>query len=182
MVNKWQDEVTPEEWESWMDFATSNSYRHQRHITTGPDEYAARAIEKLLVQENRPNNVEAWLTTTIKNLYIDRYRHLQAYGGIGKVDIDDKALASELLDFAVDSPSLAVKRQDEVDHILGLLTDKEREIVILAASGFDNTEIATRMGYASNRVVSARRKQIQEKVQKALLAEMEKKRFSELND
>ena len=70
--------------------------------------------------------------------------------------------------FAVGSPSALVQRQESVKEVLALLSDKEREILIMAAAGYDNHEIANYLNYRTNKIVATRIQQIREKVHNAL--------------
>jgi DNA-binding NarL/FixJ family response regulator len=70
--------------------------------------------------------------------------------------------------FAVGSPSALVQRQESVKEVLALLSDKEREILIMAAAGYDNHEIANYLNYRTNKIVATRIQQIREKVRNAL--------------
>lgn len=164
----WQDEVTPQEWEEWQSLAQRLSKSKKTATSLGPEDYAAQAIEKLLQQENRPNNVEGWLALTIKRQYFDRFKKIQARGGSSVRDLTDEQWEMEMISHAVRSPSLLIQRQDQVDEILNLLTDKEKEILILSAAGYDNHDIASHLGYRTNKIVATRLAQIAKKVQKAL--------------
>jgi DNA-binding NarL/FixJ family response regulator len=70
--------------------------------------------------------------------------------------------------FAVGSPSALVQRQESVKEVLAILTDKEREILIMAAAGYDNHDIANYLNYRTNKIVATRIQQIREKVRNAL--------------
>lgn len=164
MANKWQDGVTDQEWDEWMKLACKLSGKRGRNITSGSSEYASQAIEKLLKQEKRPANIEGWLALTIKNLYIDRFRRLNAHGGIHKADLDDEQWEYEMVRFAIRSPSLLISQRDQIKRIMAMLTEKECEILIMAAADYDNHAIAEQLGYASNKVVATRIRQISEKV------------------
>lgn len=166
MTAKWQDEVTDQQWDEWMKLAHKLSLARGRKISTGSSEYASQAIEKLLKQEKRPANIEGWLALTIKNLYIDRFRRLNAHGGIHKADLDDEQWEYEMVRFAIRSPSLLVSQRDQIKQIMSKLTEKECEILIMAAADYDNHTIAEHLGYASNKVVATRIRQISDKVAK----------------
>lgn len=172
MASKWQDEVTPQEWAAWMKFASKISGARGAITSLGPAEYASQAIEKLLLQEKRPTNIESWLTTTIKNLYIDRFRHMNAFGGIHKANLDDEQWEYEMVKFAVKSPSLMIVQRDQIKRVLALLTVKDCELLIMAAAEYDNHAIAEQLGYASNKVVATRLRQISKKVQTLVEREM----------
>ena len=164
----WQDEVTPQEWDEWQELAQRLSKSKKQVTSLGPEDYASQAIEKLLQQETRPNNVEGWLALTIKRQYIDRFKKIQARGGGSNRDLSDEQWEYEMLSHAVRSPSLLVQRREQVSEILDLLTEKEKEILILSAAGYDNHEIATYLNYRTNKIVATRLAQIAKKVQAAL--------------
>ena len=165
----WQSEVTPEQWEEWLSLARRLSRSRKVAPSLGFEDYAAQAMEKLVSQDNRPANVEAWLALTINRQYIDRFRKIQARkeGGPPK-DISDERWEREMVVFAVGSPSLIHRRHEFVTEVLSVLKEKEREILIMAAAGFDNHEIADHLGYGSNKIVATRLKQIQLKVRTEL--------------
>ena len=134
----------------------------------GYEDYAAQAIEKLIEQPTRPSNIEGWLALTIKRQYIDRFRKIQARGGASNRELSDDEWEEEMVIFAVGSPSALVQRQESVKEVLALLSDKEREILIMAAAGYDNHEIANYLNYRTNKIVATRIQQIREKVRNAL--------------
>ena len=164
----WQDEVTPQEWDEWQSLAQRLSKSKKQVTSFGPEDYASQAIEKLLQQETRPNNVEGWLALTIKRQYIDRFKKIQARGGGSNRDLSDEQWEYEMLSHAVRSPSLLVQPREQVSEILDLLTEKEKEILILSAAGYDNHEIAMYLNYRTNKIVATRLAQIAKKVQAAL--------------
>ena len=164
----WQEEVTPEEWDEWQSLAQRLSKSKKQVTSLGPEDYASQAIEKLLQQETRPNNVEGWLALTIKRQYIDRFKKIQARGGGSNRDLSDEQWEYEMISHAVRSPSLLVQRREQVSEILDLLTEKEKEILILSAAGYDNHEIAMYLNYRTNKIVATRLAQIAKKVQAAL--------------
>ena len=166
-MSTWQEEVTPEEWDEWQKCARKISRVKNPPTSLGYEDYAASAIERLYEQRERPENIEAWLAKAIKNQYIDRFRKIQKRGGPSKREMTDEEWELEMLSFAIGSPSAKLILKDSVEEILALLKDKEKEILILSAAGYDNHEIASHLGYASNKVVATRLAQISEKVRKA---------------
>ncbi|CAN2188748.1 hypothetical protein MCEMRE212_00471 [Candidatus Nanopelagicaceae bacterium] len=166
----WQDEVTPEQWAEWQDLARKSSKAKKMHTTLGPEDYAASAIERLLEQKERPANVEAWIRKTINNQYIDRFRKIEARGGISHREWSDERWEEEMISHAFGSPSVMVAIKDQVDQVLKVLNEKEKELLILAAAGFHNHQIATYAGYKTNKIVATRLAQIAVKVR----AEVEK--------
>jgi DNA-directed RNA polymerase specialized sigma24 family protein len=160
----WQSEVTPAEWDDWQKLARKLSKSKKQATSLGPEDYASQAIEKLLQQENRPANIEGWLALTINRQYIDRFKKIQARGGGSNRDLTDEQWEIEMVSHAVRSPSLIVQRRDQVEQVLAVLNQKEKEILILSASGFDNHDIAMYLGYGSNKIVATRLGQITKKV------------------
>lgn len=164
----WADDISPEQWQEWMALAKKLSGSKKQATSLGYEDYAAQAIEKLIAQPNRPANIEGWLALTIKNQYIDRFRKIEARGGESNRDLSDEQWEEAMVDFAIGSPSSLVQRQESVKEVLALLTDKEREILIMAAAGYDNHDIANYLDYRTNKIVATRIQQIREKVRKAL--------------
>ena len=164
----WQDEVTVQEWQEWQELAQKLSKSKKQVTSLGPEDYASQAIEKLLQQENRPNNIEGWIALTIKRQYIDRFKKIQARGGGSNRDLTDEQWEIEMVSHAVRSPSLMIQRRDQVEQVLSVLNDKEKEILILSAAGYDNHEIAMYLDYRTNKIVATRLAQIAKKVQTAL--------------
>jgi DNA-directed RNA polymerase specialized sigma24 family protein len=164
----WQDEVTPQEWDEWQSLAQRLSKPKKQVTSLGPEDYASQAIEKLLQQEARPNNVEGWLALTIKRQYIDRFKKIEARGGGSNRNLSDEQWEMEMISHAVRSPSMVIQRRDQVEEVLNVLNQKEKEILILSVAGYDNHEIAMHLNYGSNKIVATRLAQISKKVQKAL--------------
>ena len=164
----WTDDVSPEQWQEWMALAKKLSGAKKQATSLGYEDYAAQAIEKLIEQPTRPTNIEGWLALTIKRQYIDRFRKIQARGGASNRELSDEEWEEEMVVFAVGSPSALVQRQESVKEVLALLTDKEREILIMAAAGYDNHDIAMYLNYRTNKIVATRLQQIREKVRNAL--------------
>jgi DNA-directed RNA polymerase specialized sigma24 family protein len=160
----WQDDVTPAQWEEWQALARKAAKSQRVFTTLGAEDYAAAAIEKLLMQSQRPANVEAWLRTTIKNQYIDRFRKIQARGGVTIRELSDERWEEEMVSRAVGSPSVLVVARAHVSEILDVLKVKEKEILIMHAAGFDNHQIANYLNYGSNKIVATRLAQIAQKV------------------
>ena len=167
-ANRWQDDVTPEQWKAWLKFAQSLSKARKVNTSLGAEDYAAQAIENLIEQENRPANVEGWIALTIKRSYIHRFRKITARGGHSMRELSDEELGERMISFAVGSPSALVRVKESVDEVLDLLNLKEKEILILAAAGFDNHAIADQLDYKNNKIVATRIKQIEQKVKNAL--------------
>ena len=165
----WQDEVSAREWDEWQKLARKLSKSKKQATSLGAEDYASQAIEKLLQQENRPANIEGWLALTINRQYIDRFKKIQARGGGSNRDLTDEQWEMEMVSHAVRSPSLMIQRKDQVEEVLSVLNQKEKEILILSAAGYDNHEIAMYLNYRTNKIVATRLGQIAEKVTKALV-------------
>jgi len=161
----WQSEVSPEQWAEWQNIARRASKAKKMHTSLGAEDYAASAIERLLEQKNRPVNVEAWLRKTINNQYIDRFRKIEARGGVSHREWSDERWEEEMISHAFGSPSVMVAIKDQVDQVLKVLNEKEKELLILAAAGFDNHQIAEYAGYGTNKIVATRLAQIAKKIQ-----------------
>lgn len=161
----WQDEVSAREWEEWQKLARKLSKSKKQATSLGAEDYAAQAIEKLLQQKERPANIEGWLALTIKRQYIDRFKKIQARGGASNRDLTDEEWEIEMISHAVRSPSIIIQRRDQVEQILSVLNQKEKEILILSAAGYDNHEIAMHLNYGSNKIVATRLAQIKVKIQ-----------------
>jgi DNA-directed RNA polymerase specialized sigma24 family protein len=164
----WTDDVSPEQWQEWLKLAKKLSGARKLATSLGYEDYAAQAIEKLVAQPTRPANVEGWLALTINRQYIDRFRKIEARGGPSNRELSDEQWEEEMVIFAVGSPSALVQRQESVKEVLAVLTDKEREILIMAAAGYDNHDIANYLNYRTNKIVATRLQQIRDKVRNAL--------------
>ena len=160
----WQSDVAPEHWAEWQELARKASKSKKLHTTLGAEDYAASAIEKLLEQKERPANVEAWLRKTINNQYIDRFRKIEARGGVSHREWSDERWEEEMISHAFGSPSVMVAIKDHVNQVLKVLNEKEKELLILAAAGFDNHQIAIYANYKNNKIVATRLAQIAQKV------------------
>ena len=164
----WQDDVSAREWDEWQKFARKLSKSKKQATSLGPEDYASQAIEKLLQQENRPANIEGWLALTIKRQYIDRFKKIQARGGASDRDLTDEQWEKEMVSHAMGSPSGILMVKESVGEVLAVLNDKEKEILILSAAGFDNHQIALYANYKTNKIVATRLAQIAEKVRKSV--------------
>jgi DNA-directed RNA polymerase specialized sigma24 family protein len=164
----WQEEISSDQWEEWMATAQRLSKSKKQVTSLGPEDYASQAIEKLFSQEERPVNVEGWLALTIKRQYLDRFKKIQARGGGSNRDLSDEQWEMEMISHAVRSPSMVIQGRDQVEEVLNVLNQKEKEILILSVAGYDNHEIAMHLNYGSNKIVATRLAQIAKKVNKAL--------------
>ena len=176
-------EPTDEELKHWWDFAqkvAKNKKFERDYLSLGPDHYASEAIEKLLSQEKRPENVEAWLRTVIinsfknhdkRNVFEEKDRDGVTFNK-RRIDYRDgydadteNELAYKLLNGRPMSLGTPLVQEERLAILLGSLSPKDRHIVNLKADGFDTDEIAAEMGYASAKVVANRLKIIAKKVE-----------------
>lgn len=165
-MSNWVHTVTKDEWDEWLRFARKVAAKNERLPTTlGGEDYAQQAIEKLLLQSERPDNVKGWLTRVINNSYIDRFRKVQARGGRTLKALDDDEWEFLVLDKAIGSPSARLVYQKHISELLDLLTTKEKEMLILSTAGFTNHEIAEKLDFKDGKTVATRLKQISKKVQ-----------------
>ncbi len=165
----WREEVTEAEWGSWVATAIRISRARRMSPTLGADDYAATAIEKLLNQNQRPANVEAWLALTISRQYVDRFRKLSRHGGADLRIFTESDWDREMLSHALGEPSDTLNLQESVEEVLEVLVEREKEILLLSAAGFENAQIAGDLGYASGRVVATKLGQIRRKVREKLV-------------
>ena len=168
----WQSDVTPQEWQEWMKLARKLSRAKKVFTSLGTDDYAAQAIEKLVMQENRPANIDGWLALTIKRQYIDRFKKIQARGSASIRDLSDEQWEYEMVCHAIGSPSGLYRKKESVNEVLAILTEREREILIMSAAGFDNHQIAMHLGFRTNKIVATRLGQISQKVKDQLSKEI----------
>jgi RNA polymerase sigma factor (sigma-70 family) len=133
------------------------------HTSLGAEDYASTAIEKLLKQKEKPENIEAWLKMVITNMMIDRHKKMKArkpsLRALSPEEI--QAMAVGRNDRSLTS-LLAIK--DQVADILDGLPDKEQQLLVLDAAGFTTKEIAEELGYASAKVVATRIKQVRKRI------------------
>ena len=168
----WQSDVTPQEWQEWMKLARKLSKAKKVITSLGTDDYAVQAIEKLVMQENRPANIDGWLALTIKRQYIDRFKKIQARGSASIRDLSDEQWEYEMVCHAIGSPSGLYRKKESVNEVLAILTEREREILIMSAAGYDNHEIAMHLGFRTNKIVATRLGQISQKVKDQLSKEI----------
>ena len=168
----WQSDVTPQEWQEWMKLARKLSRAKKVFTSLGTDDYAAQAIEKLVMQENRPANIDGWLALTIKRQYIDRFKKDQARGSASIRDLSDEQWEYEMVCHAIGSPSGLYRKKESVNEVLAILTEREREILIMSSAGYDNHQIAMHLGFRTNKIVATRLGQISQKVKDQLSKEI----------
>lgn len=165
----WSESVTPEEWAEWIAFAEQVARKQEKRPTSlGFEDYAQQALEKLFQQPNRPDNIKGWLTTVVKNAYIDRFRKISARGGESLKALTDDEWEHEMVAFAVASPSALALDQKVIMGILESFSPREKELLLYATAGYKNNEIAEILDYKNGKIVATRIAQIMEKVKNKL--------------
>lgn len=146
----------------------ANKYAQKwTHTSLGFEDYAATAIEKLLAQEEKPENIEAWVKLVIKNMMIDRNKKIKARKPSLR-DLSPEEIQAIAVGRHQRSMSSLIANQDLVANILDDLQEKEQQLLILDAAGFSTKEIAEELGYASARVVATRIEQVRKKVRNSI--------------
>ncbi len=133
----------------------------------GHEDYAMTAVEKLLLQDEAPPNIEAWIRLVVTNMMIDRAKKLKAR----KPSL--RGLEPEILDTMVSgsrvrSMSSKIANQDLVANLLEELSEKDQRLLIMDAAGFKTKEIAEELGYANAKVAATRLKQVRLKLKERL--------------
>ena len=138
------------------------------HTSLGAEDYASTAIEKLLTQKEKPDNIEAWLKLVITNMMIDRNRKLKARKPSLR-DLEPEEIQAMAVGRNNRSMSSLIAIKDEVADILDQLPEKEQQLLVLDAAGFTTEEISKELGYASAKVVATRIKQVRIKIKQNIL-------------
>ncbi len=164
-MTKWTDSVTEAEWAEWNKIARRAAISRQRYPSLGPEDYASNAIEKLLREDSRPVNVEAWIRLVINRLYIDRNRRIARRGGAPLYGATDEDLEKEvLLRISGVGHGTAHLQREEVERVMSVLGQDEYELIMLHVQGYDNHEIAAIVGYKTNKIAATRIAQIKKKI------------------
>lgn len=163
-MRRWQDDVTPEEWERWQQIARKASHGRDRSSMNSSQDLASNVIEKLLKAKERPENMEAWIRRATKTTYIDMWRTRSKFS---KVDIDsdqnmEDGFFLRQISETLMGPKTAYMLQESVNESLGVLSEKHQRLVLMYAAGFTPTEIAEELAYASPQAVSNQLRRIQE--------------------
>jgi|APCry1669189000_1035189.scaffolds.fasta_scaffold19939_1 RNA polymerase sigma factor (sigma-70 family) len=163
---------TPEEYEKWRKFALKTVKRmkwNSDHLSLGPDTYADEAIEKLIMLNELPDNVEAWLTTVLKRQNLDHALRKRKFTYRDDPDISEEFEAADQLALRI-MRGMPLSLAGEVVHraqlaeLLDFLSEKDRNIIQLSLANFGTDEIAQELGYASSKVVANRVKIIKSKL------------------
>ena len=157
-MNRWQDDVTAEEWETWQRIAQNASRgRHGSSMNSSQD-LASNVMEKLLKAENRPENVEAWIKRVIRTTFIDMWRTRSK-----DQQMEDTFFLRQISETLM-GPKTAFMLQESVNEVLGFLSEKHQKLVLMKAAGFTSAEIAEELEYASPQAVSNQLRRIQDEL------------------
>ena len=161
--------LTDQEWKDAYDFALKKAkfFGAKNELV---EDMAGIAMEKLLKQEPKPDNIEAWLTTVVRNQMIDLGKKVQNRGGTSLKYEDMNMLASEVSALIQRSHGSSIVNkivnQEKVKKILEDLEPRDQELLMWHFAGKDNKDIAVEMEYASAKVVATRIAQLIKKLQK----------------
>jgi RNA polymerase sigma factor (sigma-70 family) len=131
------------------------------------DDVAQEAICRLLRQDPQPANLEAWLTTVVRNLVIDLHRKgdRRAHGAFGGMPSERSLQRQGYVGEPVSGPALD---RMEIGQALDCLRGQERHVLELHLAGRTNQEIADRFGYASTAVAAVTLSRAKRRVRAAL--------------
>jgi RNA polymerase sigma factor (sigma-70 family) len=166
-MTRWQDDVSLDEWDEWQSIARRAAYGRNRSAVNSAQDLASLVIEKLLKEDSRPPNIEAWIKKVTKTTFIDLWRTRTKFS---KVDIDDfdaetdEKFARQVTETLM-GPKTAYMLQESIQEILGFLSEKHQRLTLMSAAGFSAQEIAEELGYASPQAVNNQLRRIREDVQ-----------------
>ncbi len=156
--------------DEWLRFAQMRARRAVDDPQAAED-MAQDAMFRLFDLDTAPDNIEAWLTTVIRNLAADHHRGGQRHAGPGEVEVgglpnEHQLLARGLVGEPVSWP---VIQRARIEQALSQLGDQVRAVLEAHVEGSSNQEIADSFGYASKAAVavtiSRAKKQLRECVQ-----------------
>ena len=134
----------------------------------GYEDYAASAVEKLLMQEEPPPNIEAWIRLVVTNMMYDRSKKIRARKPSLR-GLEPDQLDAMLLGQRKASLSTEVVNQALLADLLEDLSEKDQRLLILDAAGMKSKEIAEELGFANAKVVATRIQQVRKKLKKEVL-------------
>ena len=136
----------------------------------GYEDYAATAVEKLLMQEQAPANIEAWIRLVVTNMMFDRNKKIKArkpsLRGLEPEQLDAMLTGQRKISF-----SSKIANEDMVANLLEDLNEKDQRLLILDAAGFKTSEIADELGYANAKVVATRLKQVRNRLKEEIASQ-----------
>jgi len=134
----------------------------------GYEDYAASAVEKLLMQEQAPANIEAWIRLVITNMMYDRNKKIKARKPSLR-GLEPDQLDAMLVGQRKTSLSTQVVNQELLADLLEDLSEKDQRLLILDAAGMKSKEIAEELGFANAKVVATRIQQVRKKLKEQVL-------------
>ncbi len=164
--------LTDQEWKDAYEFAKKRAYKNGARNEKVED-MAAMAMEKLIKQDPKPDNIEAWLSTVVRNQMIDQNRKKHPDGGSWHVfnsHIGD--FVDNLSRFLKNPKSIGsdiAKNMDDKEKIrayLDGLNQSEIQLMELFMKDTGNEEIAQIMGYGSAKIAATRIQQVLKKIRK----------------
>ena len=164
--------LTDQEWKDAYEFSKKKAYSFGARDEKVED-MAATAMAKLVKQDPKPDNIQAWLTTVVRNQMIDQGKKKHPEGGSWH---DFKSNIGA----AIDKISRIIRNQDsmggriaknledkeKIKKYLEGLDEKEKHLIELYMQDMSNEEIAQEMGYGSAKIVATRIQQILKKIRK----------------
>ena len=160
--------LTDQEWKDAYEFAQLKAkfFGAKNELV---EDMAATAMEKLVKQDPKPDNIEAWLTTVVRNQMIDLGKKVKNRGGTSIKYEDMNLLVSEVSALIQRSHGSVIvneiANQEKVKKILEDLEPRDQELLMMHFAGKESKEIAQEMGYASAKVVATRIGQLIKKLQ-----------------
>jgi DNA-directed RNA polymerase specialized sigma24 family protein len=139
----------------------------------GYEDYAASAVEKLLMQEEPPPNIEAWIRLVVTNMMYDRSKKINVRMPSLR-GLEPDQLDAMLFGQRKASLSTQVVNQALLTDLLEDLSEKDQRLLILDAAGMKSKEIAEELGFANAKVAATRIQQVRRKIRKALESEVSK--------
>jgi RNA polymerase sigma factor (sigma-70 family) len=134
----------------------------------GYEDYAASAVEKLLMEEKPPPNMEAWIRMVVTNMMYDRNKKIKARKPSLR-GLEPDQLDAMLFGQRKTSLSTQVANQALLTDLLEELSEKDQRLLILDAAGMKSKEIAEELGFANAKVVATRIQQVRRKLKKEVL-------------
>lgn len=136
----------------------------------GYEDYAASAVEKLLMEEKPPPNMEAWIRMVVTNMMYDRNKKIKARKPSLR-GLEPDQLDAMLFGQRKTSLSTQVANQALLTDLLEELSEKDQRLLILDAAGMKSKEIAEELGFANAKVVATRIQQVRRKLKKEVLSQ-----------
>jgi RNA polymerase sigma factor (sigma-70 family) len=164
--------LTDQEWKDAYEFAQKRAYKNGARGEKIED-VAATAMQKLVKQEPEPDNIEAWLTTVVRNQMIDLGKKKHPDGGSWhdfRTNID--AVLDKVARIIRNQDSLGSVIANKIDNkemiraYLEGLNEDEKRLMELFMEDTNNEEIAQIMGYGSAKIAATRVQQVLKKIRK----------------